>query len=515
MSKFFINHPIPAIVLSIILTLSGVLAALRLPIAEYPDIAPPTVFVSTSYIGADTSVVNNTVAQIIEEAVNGAGDIDFMHSTVDASGNYELTIVFKLGVDIDTAAVRVQNKISSVIGDLPAQVQSQGVIVSKNTPESVFMFDLISPNGTYDSMFMKNYATVYLVDKIKRVDGVGKVTSYDGDYSMRIWLNPDKLAAHGLTVADVESALKEQNVQAAVGSLGKMPTNNFQEREFIGRSTNRKETVKDFENIVVKTSGGSFVRVKDFARVEVGVRNMDSVSFQDGHETATFSVLLTNDANTLETISAVKKILAQAAEDFPPDMKISISMDATRFIKESLSEVSRTFFEALLLVVIIVWLFLQNFRATLIALLAIPVSIVATFAIFPLVNFSINTLTLFALILVIGLVVDDAIVVIEIVEKKLERGLEVKAATLEAMQEIQAPIIAIACVLAAVFIPAAFLEGVTGESAIRADNRRVNVFFDNRCVDFDACTLRVNFASSREKIFVTLRQAPMQFPKSA
>ena len=463
MSKFFINHPIPALVLSIILTISGVLAVFRLPVAEYPDIAPPTIFVSTSYIGADASVVNNTVAQIIEDSVNGAGGIDFMHSTVDTGGNYELSIVFKLGTDLDTAAIRVQNKISSVMSDLPAEVQSQGVTVNKNTPESVFMFDLISPNGSYDSIFMKNYATVYLLEKIQRVDGVGKVTSYDGDYSMRIWINPDKLAELGLTVAEVESAIKEQNVQAAVGSLGKMPTNAFQERELVGRSTNRKETLADFENIVVKSSGGALVRVKDFARVEIGVRNSDSVSFQDGRETASFSVLLTNDANTLETIAAVKKILAEAEKDFPPDMKYSISMDATRFIKQSLSEVSHTFFEALLLVVIIVWLFLQSFRATIIALLAIPVSIVATFAIFPLVGFSINTLTLFALILAIGLVVDDAIVVIEIVEKKLERGLEVKAATLEAMSEIQIPIIAIACVLAAVFLPAAFLAGVTGE----------------------------------------------------
>lgn len=463
MSKFFIDHPIPALVLSIILTLVGTLSVLRLPISEYPDIAPPTIFVSTSYVGADVSVVNNTVAQIIEDAVNGAGDIEFMHSTVDAGGNYELSIVFKQGTDIGTAAVRVQNKISAVLSDLPAQVQAQGVTVNKNTPESVFMFDLISPKGSHDAVFMKNYATAYFLDKINRVDGVGKVTSYDGDYSMRIWLNPDKLADLGLTISDVEAAIKEQNVQAAVGSLGKMPVSSLQEREFIGRSINRKDTVADFENIVVKAADGSFVRMKDFARVEVGVRSMDSVSFQDGHETATFSVLLTNDANTLETISAVKKILVEAERDFPPDMKISISMDATRFIKESLSEVSHTFFEALLLVIVIVWLFLRNLRATIIALLAIPVSIVATFAVFPVVGFSINTLTLFALILAIGLVVDDAIVMIEIVEKKMERGLEVKAATLSAMKEIQAPIIAIACVLSAVFIPAAFLEGITGE----------------------------------------------------
>ena len=463
MSRFFINHPILALVLSIILTLAGVLTAIRLPVAEYPDIAPPTVYVSASYIGADASVVNNTVAQIIEEAVNGVGDIEYMSSSIDTNGNYGLAIVFALGTDIDIAAVRVQNKISSIISDLPADVQSNGVSVTKNTPEMVLLVDLFSPNGSYDGVFLKNYATVYFLDKMRRVDGVGVLDFFGGDYSMRIWINPDKLADLGLTIAEVEAAIKEQNVQAAVGSLGKMPVENSQEREFVGHSTNRKETPADFENIIVKTADGSFVRVKDFARVEIGSRSNDTLAFHNGKAAASFSVMLTNDANTLETVSAVKEILEEARKDFPPDMEYAISLDATRFINESLTEVTKTFFEALLLVVIVVWLFLKNFRATLIALLAIPVSIVATFAIFPLAGFTINTLTLFALILAIGLVVDDAIVVIEIVEKKIEQGLEVKAATLEAMQEIQSPIIAIACVLAAVFLPAAFLEGITGE----------------------------------------------------
>lgn len=463
MSKFFINHPIPALVLSIILTLVGALTVTRLPVAEYPDIAPPTIFVSTSYIGADAAVVNNTVAQIIEEAVNGVGDVEYMYSSIDTSGNYGLGIVFTQGTDIDIAAVRVQNKISSVISDLPAEVQALGVSVTKNTPEMVLMVDLISPNNSHDDIFLKNYANVYFMDKIRRVDGVGVVDFFGGEYSMRIWINPDKLADLGLTVADVEAAIKEQNVQAAVGSLGKMPTESLQEREFIGHSVNRKETPADFENIVVKTADGSFVRVKDFARVEIGSRNNDSMSFHDGKKAANFSVMLTNDANTLETISAIKNILEEARKDFPPDMDYVITVDATRFIDESLTEVTKTFFEALLLVVIVVWLFLKSFRATIIALLAIPVSIVATFAVLPLVGFTINTLTLFALILAIGLVVDDAIVVIEIVERKLEQGMEVKAATLEAMSEIQAPIIAIACVLAAVFLPAAFMAGITGE----------------------------------------------------
>ena len=463
MSKFFVKHPIPALVLSIILILVGVLSFFRLPVAEYPDIAPPTVFVDTAYIGADASVVNNTVAQIIEDAMNGVGNVEYMASSIDASGSYELMIVFSLGVDVDIAAVRVQNKLSSVMSDLPASVQSQGVTVSKNTPESVLMVNLFSPNGTHDGIFLKNYATVYFLDRIRRVNGVGRVEFFGGEYSMRIWVNPDKLAELGLTIADVENALKEQNVQAAVGSLGKMPTVVQQEREFVGRSTNRKETVADFENIVVKTADGSFVRMKDFARVEIGARNSDALTFRGGKSAASFSVKLTNDANTLETVSAVKEILTEVREDFPPDMEYEISLDATRFIRESLSEVAETFFEALLLVIIVMWLFLRNLRATIIALLAVPVSVVATFAVFPFVGFTVNTLTLFALILAIGLVVDDAIVVIELVEKHMERGLDVKAATLQAMDELTAPIVAIACVLASVFIPAAFMAGTTGE----------------------------------------------------
>ncbi|MBQ7453951.1 MAG: efflux RND transporter permease subunit, partial [Selenomonadaceae bacterium] len=463
MSKFFINHPIPALVLSIILTLVGALVAMRLPVAEYPDIAQPTVFVSASYIGADASVVNNTVAQIIEEAVNGVGDVEYMSSSIDTQGNYDLAIVFNLGLDIDTAAMRVQNKISSIITDLPTEVQNHGVNVSKNIPEMSLMVEFNSPNGTYDGTFLKNYVTVYLLEKIKRVNGVGRIDFFGGDYSMRIWLNPDKLAELKLTVADVENAIREQNVQAAVGSLGKMPLNTIQEREFVGRSTNRKETVADFENIIIKTSDGSFVRMKDIARVETGMRSMDSISLNNGRESVSFSICLTNKANTLETLSAVKEILEEEKDFFPPDMNYEITLDSTRFIKESLTEVAHTFFEALLLVIVIIWLFLKNFRSTIIALLAIPVSIVATFAVFPFVGFTINTLTLFALILAIGLVVDDAIVVIEIVEKKLEGGMEIKAATLEAMQEIQMPIIAIACVLTAVFLPAAFMAGITGE----------------------------------------------------
>ena len=463
MTKYFINHPIPAIVFSIILTLLGILSILRLPVAEYPNIAPPTVNVSTSYLGADASVVNETVAQIIEPEINGLDGFDYMESNIDTMGNYALTIFFKLGTDVDNAAVQVQNKIASVNSELPEVVQSNGVTVSKNTPESSMMISLNSPNGTYDSVFLTNYAQIYFLDKIKRTNGVGAVNVFGYEYSMRIWLNPDKAAELNLSVNDIIAAIKEQNVRPAIGSIGTSPTANNQELEFIGRSENKKVTAEDFENIILKSDNNKIIYLKDVAKISVGPRNSNFITYQNGREAMCFDVSLTNSANTLKTIGEVKKIMEEASKDFPPDMSYSIITDSTLFINESLGEVYETFIEALILVIIIVWVFLQNFRTTLISLFAIPVSLIATFIFFPMLGFTLNTLTLFAMILAIGLVVDDAIVVIEVVEKKIDTGMKIKSATLEAMNEVQKPIIAISFVLAAVFIPVALLDGVTGE----------------------------------------------------
>ena len=463
MTKYFINHPIPAIVLSIILVFFGILAAVKLPVAEFPNIAPPTINVSASYTGADISVVNDTVAQVIEEQIKGIDGFDYMTSNIDSSGNYSLTIIFKQGTNEDNAAVQVQNKIQSVSAELPETVRNAGINVDKGNSEISFMVGFTSPRGSYDSLFLRTYAEVYFMDKIRRVSGVGKTEFYTGDYSMRVWLNPDKAAALGLTVSDIETAIREQNTRPALGAVGKLPVSSIQEKEFLGRSKNSKENPADFENIIVGNNNGVLIRLKDVARISEGARSFDFASFENGREVANLSISLTSTANTLETISNVKKILEDAKKDFPPDMDYSITLDPTVFIKESLQEISHTFIEALVLVVIIVLIFLQNLRVTIISILAIPVSLIATFIFFPILGFTINTLTLFAMILAIGLVVDDAIVVIEIVERNLERGMEVKAATISAMQEVQKPIVAIACVLAAVFIPVAMMEGITGE----------------------------------------------------
>lgn len=463
MTKYFVEHPIPAVVFSLLLVLAGILAILRLPTAEYPNIAPPTVGVSTYYTGADVSVVNDTVGEVIEEAIAGIDGFDYMASTIDPSGNYNLSIVFKFGVDEDDAAIQVQNKIQSVQGDLPQVVRQNGFSVDKGNSEIALLAVLHSPNQSYDEFFLKNYADTHFTDKIRRTTGVGKVDFFSGQYAMRVWLNPDKTAENYVTINDVTNAITEQTARPAIGSAGKMPTFDIQEKEIQGRSKNFKTTPEEFENIVVRTDGTSLLRLKDIGRVEEGAKNFDVKTLYAGKNAAEFMITLNGKANALETLSEVKQILEDSKKDFPPDMDYALIVDSTVFINASLDEILETFVEALLLVVIIVLVFLQNPRATIISLLAIPVSLIATFIFFPPLGFTINTITLFALILAIGLVVDDAIVVIEIVERNLESGAEIKEATIDAMREVQKPIIAIACVLASVFLPVAMMEGITGE----------------------------------------------------
>ncbi len=463
MTGFFIRHPLSAIVAALLLTILGGLAAFSLPVAQYPEIAPPTVMVSTSYPGADAEVVGNTVAQVIENEVNGVEGIDYMQSTSDASGAYFLEIFFRPETDGDTAAVKVQNRISSALSMLPDEVQSYGVTTTKSSEDMALVFSLVSPRGSYDSMFLKNYANVYFLDKLKRVYGVGSVTEYTDDFAMRVWLDPEKLAFHGLTPTDVTAAIKEQTKQAAVGTLGKMPVDNGQEIQSIGRVANRRETPEDFADIILRAAPGTgSVRLKDVAEITTGTRDMNYISLQDGLEAASFSVSLTNDANAVETIGKVKEILAEEARSFPPDMESRTLVDSTRYVSESLSEVSHTFWEALALVIAIMYLFLRDLRATVIAVLTIPVSLIATFAVFRLAGFSINTLTLFAMVLAIGMVVDDAIVVIESVEQHLEKGETIRQAATAAMKEVEGPVAAITFVMAAVFVPVAFLSGMTG-----------------------------------------------------
>ena len=464
MSKFFIRRPIFAIVVSLIIVLLGTISLVSLPIAQYPQISPPTINLSASYTGANAETVNQTVAQVLENQLNGIEGMDYMSSTSSNSGSYSLSIVFDLDTDGNTDSVNVQNTANLAKNGLPSEVQTSGLSVRKSSGDMALMVNLYSPNSTYDTAFLKNYADIYLIDKLKRVSGVGNVNAFGSTYAMRVWLNPDKLAERGLTVSDVTSAIKEQNQAAPAGTVGAPPTPKNQEKQYSAKVEGRLSTAEQFGDIIVKSgSDGQFVRLKDVAEVVTGAQSSDSDSKIDGKTGIGFGVQLTNDANTLESVTAVKEILAEAKEDFPPDLDYKIVIDNTAFINASIEEVEMTFIESLLLVILVVFVFLQKWRTTLIPVLAVPVSIIGTFATFVVLDFTINTLTLFALVLAIGMVVDDAIVVIENVEEHMERdGLSPEESTTIAMDEVQGPIIATTAVLAAIFIPVAFLGGTMG-----------------------------------------------------
>ena len=464
MSKFFIHRPIFAIVISLIIVIGGLISAFQLPIAQYPQIAPPTISVSTTYTGANAKVVNETVAQIIEQQVNGVQGMDYMNSNASDSGYYSLSVVFELGTDGDMDAVKVQNAVAVANPSLPDSVKTVGVVTSKSSNTMALMAALVSPEATYDSTWIKNYADIYLIDQIKRVDGVGSVQVFGADHALRIWLNPDRLAELNLTVSDVTNAINEQNIQAPAGTVGALPIRDQQEKQFTGKIDGRLVTVEEFGNIVIKTnSNGSMVHLKDVARIEKGAKQYAVFSDMNGMKnTIGFGIQLTEDANTMTTVAEVRKILEAAEKEFPPDLELRYIVDTTDYIGSSIKEVVETFVEALLLVVLVVFIFLQNWRATLIPLLAVPVSLIGSFIAFIILGFSINTLTLFAMVLAIGLVVDDAIVVIENVEHHMSTGLTPVDATERAMDEVQGPVVAIAFVLAAVFVPVAFLGGMMG-----------------------------------------------------
>lgn len=465
MSRFFINRPIFAIVISLIIVILGTIAAFNLPVAQYPQISPPTIRVNTTYTGANADTINETIAQVIEQQVNGVEGMDYMSSNSSNDGRYSLEVVFKLGTDGDMDSVKVQNNAATATPSLPADVQQYGITTRKASSDMAMVLTLTSPNGTYDDVFLKNYADIYLVDKIKRVPGVGDLTVFGADYSMRIWINPDKLAELGLTVADVINAVKEQNIQAPAGTIGQMPVPKDQEFQYTASVQGRLVTPEEFGNIIIRSdaNSGSFIRVKDIAKVETGPRNNNIIARHNNRNSVGFGVQLTSDANAMETVNGVKAILEEAKVDFPPDLEYDTVIDNTTYINESIQEVVHTFIEALVLVMLIVYIFLQSWRATLIPMLAVPVSLVGTFATFIVLDFSINTLTLFGMVLAIGLVVDDAIVVIENVERHMaEDGLDPKEATSRAMDEVQGPVVAIAFTLASVFVPVAGLSGMTG-----------------------------------------------------
>lgn len=464
MARFFIDRPVFAIVLAILITLLGALAGFSLPIAQYPNITKPRITVETTYVGASADTVEEAVAQAIEQKVSGVENMLDMSSVSTSNGQYELNVQFNLDKNADIASVEVQNRVSQANSSMPAEVMAYGVTTTKESAETIMYFGLVSPNSTYDGMFLRTYADANFIDAVKRVKGVSSVSEYAPEYSIRIWLDPEKMATLGVTVDDITNAVKTQNIQAAVGSIGDRPTDAMQEKTYSASAQGRLKTPEQFGNVVVRSVNGENLKLKDIAVIKEGPRNDMVVSKVAGGEAAVFPVALTSDANSIETVKNIRAVLKDAETRFPDDMKIVYIQDNTTFIVESLEKVAHTFFEALVLVILVVFVFLGSWRATLIPLLAVPVSLVGTFASFVLLGFTINTLTAFAMILAIGLVVDDAIVVVEAVEHHIqENGMSPKEATYRAMSEVSGPVVAIAFVLAAVFVPTAFTGGTVGE----------------------------------------------------
>jgi len=462
-AKYFIDHPVFACVISIIIALIGIISAYNLPIAQYPQISNPRISVSTNYVGANAEVVEQSVAQAIEKQVNGVDNMIDMNSVSDNSGNYSLNVKFELGTDPDMDSVKVQNRVAQASASLPSEVSTYGVTTKKESAETIMYFALTSPNGTYDTLFMKTYGSTQFVDALKRVKGVSEVSEYGPELAMRIWLDPMKMASLGVTAADVKNAISSQNVQAPAGSIGARPNDADQEFQYSARVKGRLTTADEFGNIIIKNKNGNLLRVKDVARIEFGPRDDSFTSTLNGKNAMNYAIALNTDANALESVAAVKKVLAEAEKNFPPDLKLTIVQDNTDYVRESLKEVVITLVETLVLVVLITWVFLQSWRATLVPTLAIPVSLLGTFGAFIIFDFTINTLTLFALVLAIGIVVDDAIVVVEAVEHNVdELGMDPKEATYTAMREVSGAIVATAFVLLAVFLPVAFLSGITG-----------------------------------------------------
>lgn len=464
MARFFIDRPVFAIVLAIIITLLGTIAGFSLPIAQYPNITKPRISVNTNYVGASADIVEKAVAQTIEQKVSGVENMLNMSSVSTSSGEYELDVEFNLEKNADIASVEVQNRVSQATSSLPSEVSGYGVTTAKESAETIMYFGLYSPKNTYDAMFLRTYADANFLDAVKRVKGVSTVGEYGPEYAVRIWLNPEKMAQLGVTVTDVSNAIKTQNIQAAVGSIGNRPTVDKQERTYSASAQGRLNTPEEFGNVIIRSNNGDNLKLKDIATIKEGPRNDLIVSKLNGGDSVVFPVSLTSDANAIETVKNIREVLKDAESRFPDDMKLIVIQDNTQFITESLEKVAHTFVEALILVILVVFMFLGSWRATLIPILAVPVSLVGTFASFVILGFTINTLTAFAMILAIGLVVDDAIVVVEAVEHHIqENGMSPKEATYRAMNEVSGPVVAIAFVLSAVFIPVAFTGGTVGE----------------------------------------------------
>jgi HAE1 family hydrophobic/amphiphilic exporter-1 len=464
-ARFFIERPVFANVIAIITMVIGVVAIYVLPVEQYPEITPPTIRVTAIYPGANADVVAQTVAAPIEQQVNGVENMLYMSSASSSDGTYSLTITFEIGTDLEDAQVLVQNRVALASPLLPEEVQRQGVSVKKQSTNFILILSLISPEGEYDTLFLANYATLRMRDELSRINGVGEVTVFGtANYSMRVWLDPEQLKVRGLTTQDVIASIREQNVQVAAGQIGQPPAPPGLEFQYTVSVPGRLNDPEQFENIVVRTGdGGRLTRLKDIARVELGAQTYDQYNENKGRPTANIGIYQLPGANALSVAEEVKAAVAQLGDKFPEGMTYEIPLDTTKFVEASIHEVYKTLFEAGILVLIVITVFLQDWRAMLVPATTVPVTIVGAFAAMAALGFSINMLTLFGLVLAIGIVVDDAIVIVENAAHHIEEGLAPKPATIQAMSEVLGPIIGITLVLMSVFLPSAFLGGITGQ----------------------------------------------------
>jgi multidrug efflux pump len=464
LSRFFIDRPVFAGVLSVLVFLAGAIALAKLPVSEYPDVVPPSVVVRATYPGANPKVIAETVAGPLEEQINGVENLLYVSSQANSDGVLTLTATFEIGTDPELAETQVQNRVQRALPRLPEEVRQIGVVTQKSSPDLTMVVHLVSPDSRYDELYLRNYAVLNVKDVLQRIPGAGQVLVWGaGDYAMRVWLDPNKLAARNLTASDVVRAIREQNKQVAAGVVGAPPSTDS-EFQLSVNARGRLGSVEEFGDIIIATSpGGGLLRLRDVARVELGAGEYALRSLLNNKPAVAVGVFQAPESNAIALSNAVRAAMAEAKKDFPEGVDYRIIYDPTRFVQQSIDAVIVTLLEAIALVVLVVIVFLKTWRASIIPLAAVPVSIVGTFAFLLAFGFSINTLTLFGLVLAIGIVVDDAIVVVENVERNLELGFDAKEASYRAMREVSGPIIAIALTLCAVFVPIAFVSGLNGQ----------------------------------------------------
>ncbi|MFP4352937.1 MAG: efflux RND transporter permease subunit [Puniceicoccaceae bacterium] len=465
MYKFFINRPIVAMVLSILTVIVGLVSMTMLPVSQYPDIVPPQISVNASYVGADSTTIEESTALPIEQQMSGVDGMEYMSSTSSNNGSMALTVTFDVGTDTNTDQILTQMRVSQAESQVPQQVRDMGITVRKSLASPLILFALTSPDESYDSLFLTNYAVINLNDAFTRIPGVASVTIFGaGQYAMRIWIDPNVLASRNITVSEIVQAIQQQNTVNPAGTIGGEPVPEGQEFTYSVSAQGRLTDPSEFGDIIVRAEeDGSVVRVRDVARVELGAQNYTADGRYNGKPAAILALYQTPGSNALAAADAAKDLMEEMSRNFPDGLEYTVALDTTEAVTEGIKEIQKTLLEALILVVIVVFIFLQGWRATLIPLIAVPVSLIGTFIFFPVLGFSINTLSLFGLVLAIGLVVDDAIVVVEAVERYIEKGFAPREATMRAMKDVSSPILATSIVLAAVFIPTIFIPGITGQ----------------------------------------------------